>query len=130
MKEVIMQNKFFICEHCGNIIGMIYASGVPVVCCGEEMKELVPNTVDASLEKHVPVVSRSGNVVKVVVGSVNHPMEEKHFIKWIALQTSKGNQRKELAPGNEPVAEFLVHDDEEVEKVFAYCNLHGLWASK
>lgn len=122
--------KFYQCRHCKNIIAYVDHVGANVFCCGEEMKELVPNTVDASQEKHVPVVSRSGNVVKVVVGSVNHPMEEKHFIKWIALQTNKGNQRKELAPGNEPVAEFLVHDDEEVEKVFAYCNLHGLWASK
>jgi superoxide reductase len=129
MKEVIMQNKFFICEHCGNIIGMIYASGVPVVCCGEEMKELVPNTVDAAKEKHVPVVEVKGNTVEVKVGSVTHPMLAAHFIQWIYLETKNGGQRKSLNPGEEPKAVFTLIDDEPVA-AYAYCNLHGLWKTE
>ncbi|MDD3171305.1 MAG: desulfoferrodoxin family protein [Bacilli bacterium] len=124
-----MQNKFFICEHCGNIIGMIYASGVPVVCCGEEMKELVPNTVDAAQEKHVPVVEVKGNTVEVKVGSVAHPMIAAHFIQWIYLETKNGGQRKALVPGEEPKAVFTLINDEPIA-AYAYCNLHGLWKTE
>lgn len=120
------ETKFFVCKHCGNLIGMIENSGVPIVCCGEKMTELVANTVDASLEKHTPVVSVNGDKVEVVVGSVEHPMLEEHFIKWIYLETKKGGQRKALKPGEAPKAAFVVTDDEPVA-VYAYCNLHGLW---
>ncbi|MGE4213952.1 MAG: desulfoferrodoxin family protein [Anaerotignaceae bacterium] len=120
------ETKFFVCKHCGNLIGMIENSGVPIVCCGEKMTELVANTVDASLEKHTPVVSVNGDKVEVVVGSVEHPMLEEHFIKWIYLETKKGGQRKSLKPGEAPKAAFVVTDDEPVA-VYAYCNLHGLW---
>ncbi|MBQ6091947.1 MAG: desulfoferrodoxin [Lachnospiraceae bacterium] len=122
-----MEQKFYKCEHCGNIIAMVKNSGVPVVCCGEKMKEIIPGTVDASLEKHVPVFEIKDNVVYVTVGAVAHPMEEKHFIEWISLQTSGGNQRKVLTPGSEPKAAFAICDGETVEAVYAYCNLHGLW---
>lgn len=119
--------RFFICKHCGNIIAFVHASGVPVICCGEPMQELLPNTTDASQEKHVPVIEVKGNVVTVTVGSVAHPMIEEHYIQWISLETRQGNQRKELKPGAEPKATFALADGDEPLAAFAYCNLHGLW---
>ena len=97
-----MDMKFFKCSHCGNIVAYVQSNGPKVSCCGEEMKELVANTTDAATEKHVPVVEIDGNLVTVSVGSVTHPMEEKHYIQWISLQTEQGNQRKALKPGQEP----------------------------
>ena len=122
-----MDMKFFICEHCGNIIEMIKDAGVPVVCCGQKMTELVANTEDAAHEKHVPVYEMKGNVLEVTVGEVEHPMLEEHYIQWIAVQTDKGIQRKMLKPGAAPKAEFALLDGEKVEAVYEYCNLHGLW---
>lgn len=118
--------KFFICKHCGNLIGMIFDSTVPIVCCGEDMTELVPNTTDASNEKHVPVVTVSGDLVTVEVGSAPHPMIPEHYIQWIYLETEKGGQRKALNPGEEPKAVFSLHEDKPVT-AFEYCNIHGLW---
>ncbi|HHX57139.1 MAG TPA: desulfoferrodoxin [Clostridiales bacterium] len=118
--------KFFICSHCGNIVGLIQEAGVPMICCGEKMEELVPNTVDAAQEKHVPVVTVDGNTVKVEIGSVEHPMVDEHYIQWIYLQTEKGGQRKSLKPGDKPSATFALVDDKAVA-AFEYCNLHGLW---
>lgn len=100
---------------------------VPVMCCGEKMQELVPNTTDAAVEKHVPVVQVDGQTVTVTIGSVEHPMVPEHHIEWIALHTSQGNQRKELKPGDNPQAKFMICDDDEVLAAYAYCNLHGLW---
>ena len=122
-----MEQKFYICEHCGNIIAMVKNSGVPVMCCGQKMKELIPGSVDASLEKHVPVYLVEGNKVVVTVGSVEHPMLEEHYIEWISIQTKYGNQRKVLKPGDKPTICFRICDGDEVEAVYAYCNLHGLW---
>ena len=123
-----MATKFYKCRHCGNIIQKIVDSKVPVVCCGEPMEELIPNTVDASTEKHVPVVTRLDEcTIKVEIGSTPHPMTEEHYIEWISLQTKQGNQRKLLLPGMEPKATFLIETDDEVEAVYAYCNLHSLW---
>ena len=122
-----MEQKFFICEHCGNVVAMVKPSGVPVVCCGKPMKELVPGTTDAAAEKHVPSYSVEGNVVKVKVGEVAHPMIPEHFIEWVSLQTKQGNQRKVLVPESAPEVSFLIDADDEVEAVYAYCNLHGLW---
>lgn len=122
-----MEQKFFICKTCGNIIAMVKESGVPIECCGEPMEELVPGTVDASLEKHVPVYEVKDGVVAVTVGGVEHPMAPEHYIEWISLQTDKGNQRKVLNPGQKPSATFYIGKDEQVEAVYAYCNLHGLW---
>ena len=122
-----MELKFYRCSHCGNIVAYVKSSGVPVVCCGEKMQQLIPGTTDAAVEKHVPVYTVEGNIVKVQVGSVAHPMLEEHSIEWIALQTNKGNQRKVLKPGEAPEACFLLCDGEEVEAVYEYCNLHGLW---
>lgn len=121
--------RFFICEHCGNMVGMINDAGVPIVCCGEKMKELVPNTVDAAQEKHVPVVETKGDEIHVQIGSVIHPMVKEHFIQWIYLEMEKGGQRKAFAPGDEPKAEFKVVDDKPVA-VYEYCNIHGLWKTE
>ena len=122
-----MEQKFYICAHCGNIIAFVKNSGVPVMCCGEKMQEIVPGTVDASLEKHVPVYTVEGNKVCVKVGAVTHPMQEEHYIQWISLQTKQGNQRKVLKPTDAPEACFCLCDGDEVEAVYEYCNLHGLW---
>ncbi len=119
--------KFFVCEHCGNIIAYVKDSGVPVMCCGQKMKEIIPGTVEASTEKHIPVVSVEGNVVKVTVGAVEHPMAEEHFIEWIAVHTKQGNQRKTLKPGEKPAAQFALVEGDEFISAYAYCNLHGLW---
>ena len=122
-----MKQKYYICESCGNLVTKIKESGVPLVCCGNKLTELVPNTTDAANEKHVPVVSVDGNHVTVRVGSVDHPMTEAHYIKWVVLCTNLGNQRKLLTPDSEPKAEFLLLDGEVVNDCLAYCNLHGLW---
>ena len=121
--------KFYVCEHCGNIIVKIKDSKVPVVCCGEKMKELVPASVDASTEKHVPVVVVDNNKVNVTVGSVEHPMVDVHYIEWIILETNKGYHKYDLKPGDKPVAEFNLAEGEEVVCAYEYCNLHGLWKS-
>ena len=125
-----MKQRFLRCEHCGNIIAMVKDKGVPVMCCGQKMKEIVPGSVDASVEKHVPVYEVNGNKVIVSVGSVDHPMIPEHYIEWISLQTKYGNQRKELLPNSEPRVCFSICDGDEVEAVYAYCNLHGLWVSE
>lgn len=122
-----MEMKFYICEHCGNIIAFAKDKGVPVICCGKKMVELVPNTTEAAHEKHIPVVSVAGDRVTVKIGSVDHPMLEEHYIEWVSLQSKQGNQRKFLQPGEKPEVCFMVCDDDEVECVYAYCNLHGLW---
>ena len=122
-----MEQKFYVCETCGNIIEMIKPSGVPVVCCGKPMKELVAGTTDASVEKHVPVVVQNGNQVVVSVGSVTHPMTPEHFIEWVVVETANGVQRKHLMPTDEPKAVFELAEGEVVDAVYAYCNLHGLW---
>ena len=119
--------KFYICNHCGNIIAYVRDKGVPVVCCGEKMQELVPGTTDGAVEKHLPVITREGEKVTVAVGSVAHPMVEEHWIQWIALEITGGNQRKELHPGDEPKAVFLVPEEDEIVAAYEYCNLHGLW---
>ena len=124
-----MKQKFLICRHCGNIVAMIRDEGVPVYCCGEKMQNLEAGVVEASREKHIPVVSVNGNVVSVDVGSVAHPMAEEHSILWIALETDKGVARKYLNPGEAPKADFVLVN-EKLLKVYAYCNLHGLWMAE
>lgn len=125
-----MELKFYTCEMCGKIVTTIKDTGVPTVCCGKPMKEMIPGSVDAAVEKHVPVVAVDGNKVTVEVGSVTHPMAEEHYIQWIALNTTTGVQGKELKPGDAPKAEFLLAEGEEMVSALAYCNLHGLWQSK
>lgn len=121
------EQKFFRCKHCGNIVGMFHDSGVPIVCCGEPMELLNPNSVDAATEKHVPVVEVNGDTVTVKIGSVTHPMEEAHHIEFIYLQTEHGGQCKWLEVGAEPVATFKLASDDRLVAALEYCNLHGLW---
>ena len=122
-------NKFYICEHCGNLIGMIHDAGVPMMCCGQKMTKLEPGVVEASHEKHIPVVEVEGNTVKVTVGSVEHPMVAEHSILWVYLQTDKGGQRKCLEVGATPVVTFALADEKPLA-AYAYCNLHGLWKAE
>ncbi len=122
--------KFYICKHCGNIVGLINNAGVPLVCCGEKMHELIPNTSDGTVEKHLPIISAEGNKVTVKVSSVPHPMIPEHFIEWVYVQTKHGGQRKILEPGAAPEVTFLLTDDDEVIAAFAYCNIHGLWKTE
>lgn len=119
--------KFYVCEHCGNIVTFVKNSGVPVVCCGEEMLELRPGTVDASVEKHVPQIESDGETVTVCVGAVEHPMIPEHFIEWIVLETSEGYQLKQLSPGQKPRAEFRLPPHDKAVAAYEFCNLHGLW---
>lgn len=119
--------KFYICKHCGNIVAFVKDAGVPVMCCGEKMQEIIPGSVDAATEKHVPVIKVDGSHVTVTVGSVEHPMTEEHLIEWVALETEQGNQRKVLKTGEKPVAEFELCAGDKVIDAYAYCNLHGLW---
>lgn len=123
------QQKFFICKHCGNIVGIVNNAGVPLVCCGEPMEELIPNTVDAAVEKHLPVVSSKEGLLTVSIGSVAHPMTEEHYIQWVYVETERGGQRKCLVPGEEPKLRFSIIDDKAIA-VYAYCNLHGLWKTE
>lgn len=120
------ETKFYVCEECGNIVGLIHDSGAPLVCCGQRMKKLEAGTVEASREKHIPVVKVEGNTVKVSVGSVAHPMAEEHHIAWVYLLTDKGGQRKNLEVASAPEVTFALADEKPVA-VYAYCNLHGLW---
>ena len=122
-----MSVKIFKCMHCGNIIEMLEDKGVPDVCCGEKMTELVPGTSDGAAEKHVPVVTVSGNKVTVNVGSDAHPMTDEHLISWIILETENSCQRKRLSSADAPEASFMLADGEKAIAAYEYCNLHGLW---
>lgn len=122
-----MELKFLICERCGNLIAMVKDAGVPVMCCGQKMSEIVPGTTDAAAEKHVPVYQVDEDLVKVRVGSTEHPMLPEHYIEWIFLQTRQGSQWKRLQPGSKPEACFALCEGDKVEAVYAYCNLHSLW---
>ena len=121
--------KFYICPHCRNIAEMIYDTDIPLHCCGGEMNQLLPGTVEASTEKHIPAVKVSKNAVEVNVGSVDHPMVDVHWIEWVQLVTDKGSYRKWLNPGDAPKVNFLLDNEKPVE-VYAYCNLHGLWKTE
>ena len=122
--------KFYRCNTCGNMFGVINDSGVVPVCCGTPMESIEANTVDASLEKHVPVIEKDGDTVTVTIGSVQHPMLEEHSIQWIIVSQGALTQRKALKPGEEPVAVFKIQDNGEPITAFEYCNLHGLWSSE
>ena len=119
--------KFYVCNHCGNIIRYEKDTGVPVMCCGEKMEELIPGTTDAAQEKHVPAIEINGDVVTVRVGEVEHPMEEEHYIEWIAMATDEGNQKVDLRPGDEAKATF---EYVKGAKLYAYCNKHLLWKTE
>ncbi len=118
-------NQIYKCEVCGNIVEVVHTGKGQLVCCGQPMKLMVENTVDASKEKHVPVIEKSGNQVTVKVGSVAHPMEEKHYIEFIELMADGKVYRKFLKPGEAPEATFEVTAAQLTAR--EYCNLHGLW---
>ena len=122
-----MEQKFLKCSHCGNIVAVVHETKVPIMCCGQKMEQIIPGTVEASREKHIPVFEVKDNKVIVNVGSIDHPMIEEHFIEWVSVQTKFGNQRKQLKPGQDPKVCFALCEGDEVEAVYAYCNLHGLW---
>lgn len=122
--------EFYICNHCKNLVTHLNNAGVPMMCCGEKMTKLEPNTTDAANEKHVPVVAVDGSKVSVEVGSVEHPMMEKHYIMWIALETKEGVQVKYLKPETAPKAEFVLAEGDEAIAAYEYCNLHGLWKAE
>ncbi|MDD5489142.1 MAG: desulfoferrodoxin [Candidatus Moranbacteria bacterium] len=121
------QNQIYKCAKCGNIVEVLHPGGGELVCCGEPMARQIENTVDAAVEKHVPVIEKTEKGVRVKVGSVPHPMEEAHYIEWIEILADGKAYRKYLKPGDAPEAEFCV----EAEDITAreYCNLHGLWKS-
>lgn len=123
-----MATKFYKCNHCGNVIVKVVDAGVPVVCCEEKMEELIPNTVDASGEKHVPVVTvLDGNRIKVNVGSVAHPMLPEHHISFVYVETENGGIQVNLK--DKPEAVVYVGEEKPIA-VYEYCNLHGLWKTE
>ena len=119
--------KFYYCKHCKNIITFVKEVNPNIVCCNEKMVELVPGSVDAAHEKHIPVVDINENKVTVCIGSVEHPMQVEHYIEWIILETTKVVYRKNLNPGEKPEATFVLEEGEKVVSTYEYCNLHGLW---
>ncbi len=122
--------KLFKCAHCGNMIKMVEDKGVKVICCGEPMQLMDPNTTDAAQEKHVPVVTVDGNKVTVNVGSAEHPMMEEHHIAFIILETDKGVQKKFLDHTGKPEAVFALAEGEKPVAAYEYCNLHGFWKAE
>ena len=116
--------KFFICKKCGNIVGMVYDSKQPLSCCGEAMQELVPNTVDAAKEKHVPAICIDGNQVHVHIGSTEHPMAPEHYIEWVALVKDNKEYIVNLYPEQNAECRFKYIPG---STIYAYCNKHGLW---
>lgn len=119
--------KFFKCNICGNIVEMVDDKNGKLSCCGKEMVELIPGSVDASMEKHVPVIEEKDGEVIIKVGEVPHPMLNEHYIEWIVVHTDQGFYRKHLKPGQEPMAKFALLNNEIVLSAYAFCNLHGLW---
>lgn len=122
-----MVKKFYVCKTCGNMVEMVKESGMIMVCCGQNMTELIPCSTDGSKEKHVPDVAIDGKTVTVKIGSEAHPMTEEHYIEWIMIETKCGGQKKMLKPGSEPKATFILTDEDEFIAAYAYCNIHGLW---
>jgi superoxide reductase len=121
------QKQVYKCNVCGNIVEILHGGDGELVCCNEPMMLLVENTVDAAIEKHVPVIEKTETGVRVQVGSVLHPMEEEHHIEWIEIIADGRIYRKFLKPGDEPVGEFAITPDNITAR--EYCNLHGLWKS-
>ena len=119
--------KFLKCPICDNIIELIDGDVQHITCCGRKMEEMKANTTDAATEKHIPIYKKVEDEIVVSVGEVEHPMTAEHWIEWVSLKTDKGIQRKYLKPGEKPSVDFKILEGEEVEEVYAYCNLHGLW---
>jgi superoxide reductase len=122
--------KFYRCEICENLLESIEDSGIAPTCCGVDMEELQANSSDGAGEKHVPAIERNGTTVNVKVGSVTHPMEEKHFINWIVAEQGARVQRFALKPGEAPEATFVLDSASDPVTVFEFCNLHGLWKAE
>lgn len=120
-------NEVYKCNICGNIVEVVHASSGTLVCCGQPMELLKPNTIDASQEKHVPVIEKTAKGVKVKVGSAPHPMTEDHYIEWIEILADGKTYIQHLKPGQKPEAEFCISAKNITAR--AYCNLHGLWSS-
>jgi len=126
---MIILNQIYKCEVCGNIVEVVQAGQGELVCCGQPMKLIEENTVDAAVEKHVPVIENLGNKkILVKVGETEHPMTEEHYIEWIEVLVDGKVFRKQLSSGNKPEAEFCILEKHITAR--AYCNLHGLWQSK
>lgn len=123
----VKNGQVYKCEVCGNMVVVIHEGAGDLVCCGEDMKLMVENTVDAAKEKHVPVIERDGDMVTVKVGSVPHPMEEKHYIEWIELMVGETSLVKSLKAGDTPEATFCVAGLSGPMSAREYCNIHGLW---
>lgn len=121
--------KFYICKVCGNLVELINEGKGQMICCGQPMNEIKANVVDASLEKHVPVLEIVGNILNVTVGSVEHPMLEEHYIEWIYVVADDRVQRVKLHPGTSPKASFDIGDAKHIE-VYEHCNIHGLWKAE
>ena len=122
-----MKIRFFICNHCGNIIAMVKDSGIPIQCCGEEMEEIIPGTSDGAQEKHVPVYNVNGETVTVSVGAAEHPMTSEHYIEWVCVESEEGLQFKKLNSDASPHVSFSLSKGDKVKAVYAFCNLHSLW---
>lgn len=122
--------KFYICKHCGNVITKLTSSQVPVQCCGEDMQPLEAGVTDAAVEKHVPAVTVEGNLVKVNVGTVAHPMTAEHLIQWVAVVTDRDALIHWFHPEEAPEAVFALAEGQQAKEVYAYCNLHGLWKAE
>ena len=121
--------RFFKCNHCGNVVVKLLEKNVPLFCCGQMMEELVANTTEAATEKHLPVIMVNDGFANVKVGSVAHPMEEGHYINFIAVEMEKGYTLVSLQPNMPPEAKVYVGDD-KVVAVYELCNLHGLWKTE
>ena len=120
--------EIYKCNVCGNVVEVVNAGGGELVCCGQPMQLMTENTVDAAKEKHVPVIEKTADGVKIKVGSVAHPMEDKHYIQWIEIIKNGQTLRAFLKPGDKPEAEFAVDPKGIIAR--EYCNLHGLWSAK
>ncbi len=122
--------KLYKCDVCGELIAVIEGSSETLTCCGQLMKEIKPKVNDFANEKHLPVVERKKDVVTVFIGSIDHPMESNHYIEWVLLQTNKGIKLNKLCSDDKPMTKFILCPGERVIRVYAYCNIHGLWVKE
>jgi superoxide reductase len=122
-----MEQKFYKCSHCGKIVALVKESGVPVMCCGTKMEEIIPGTSDGAQEKHSPVYNVDGETVTVSVGETEHPMTPDHYIDWVCVETEDGFQFKKLKPNTSPKISFSLSKGDKVKSVYAFCNQHSLW---
>lgn len=124
-----MEDKIYRCSLCGKMVNVLKDSDAELICCGATMSPVDPKTKESLFfkEKHMPVYRLKGNKVIVYVGVTPHPSTEDHYIEWIAIRTNLGYQRKSLKPGDAPKATFILDENEHVEEIYAYCNIHSLW---